>query len=66
MRAHLSFRVRLSKCCVTLYTILTRHDMGVTNVALAERHTVEFTADADFGIYPENSLYETLPWSTMV
>ena len=28
-----------------------RHDMDVTNVAPAERHTIEFTADADPGIY---------------
>jgi FtsP/CotA-like multicopper oxidase with cupredoxin domain len=28
-----------------------RHDMDVTNVAPAERHTVEFTADAQPGIY---------------
>ncbi|WP_410765552.1 multicopper oxidase domain-containing protein [Haloferax sp. DFSO60] len=28
-----------------------RYDMDVTNVAPAERHTVEFTADADPGIY---------------
>jgi FtsP/CotA-like multicopper oxidase with cupredoxin domain len=28
-----------------------RHEMDVTNVAPAERHTVEFTADADPGIY---------------
>jgi FtsP/CotA-like multicopper oxidase with cupredoxin domain len=28
-----------------------RHDMDVTNIAPAERHTIEFTADADPGIY---------------
>jgi FtsP/CotA-like multicopper oxidase with cupredoxin domain len=28
-----------------------RHDMDVTNVAPAERHTIEFEADADPGIY---------------
>ncbi|WP_148416120.1 multicopper oxidase domain-containing protein [Haloferax sp. KTX1] len=28
-----------------------RHDMDVTNIAPAERHTVEFTADAQPGIY---------------
>ncbi len=28
-----------------------RHEMDVTNVAPAERHTIEFTADADPGIY---------------
>ncbi|WP_416841297.1 multicopper oxidase domain-containing protein [Haloferax sp. DFSO52] len=28
-----------------------RYDMDVTNIAPAERHTVEFTADADPGIY---------------
>lgn len=28
-----------------------RHDMDVCNVAPAERHTIEFTADADPGIY---------------
>jgi FtsP/CotA-like multicopper oxidase with cupredoxin domain len=28
-----------------------RHDMDVTNVVPAERHTIEFTADADPGIY---------------
>lgn len=28
-----------------------RHDMDVTNLAPAERHTIEFTADADPGIY---------------
>ncbi len=28
-----------------------RHDMDVTNVAPAERHTIEFTADADPRIY---------------
>jgi len=28
-----------------------RHEMDVTNVAPAERHTVEFTADAEPGIY---------------
>lgn len=29
-----------------------RYEMDVTNVAPAERHTVEFVADADPGIYP--------------
>jgi FtsP/CotA-like multicopper oxidase with cupredoxin domain len=28
-----------------------RHGMDVTNVAPAERHTIEFTADAEPGIY---------------
>ncbi|WP_123619157.1 multicopper oxidase domain-containing protein [Halorubrum sp. CSM-61] len=28
-----------------------RHDIDVTNIAPAERHTIEFTADADPGIY---------------
>ncbi|POG55476.1 multicopper oxidase domain-containing protein [Haloferax marisrubri] len=28
-----------------------RHDMDVTNIAPAERHTIEFTADAQPGIY---------------
>ncbi|WP_324664354.1 multicopper oxidase domain-containing protein [Haloarcula sediminis] len=28
-----------------------RHEMDVTNIAPAERHTIEFTADADPGIY---------------
>mgnify|MGYP000515991585 CR=1 FL=1 len=28
-----------------------RHDMDITNVAPAERHTIEFTADADPGVY---------------
>lgn len=31
---------------------VAQHEMDICNVAPAERHTVEFTADADPGIYP--------------
>ena len=30
---------------------VARHDMDITNVAPGERHTIEFTADSDPGIY---------------